>query len=290
MGAASCGLPTIGLSGGPMLNGKFRGKDIGSGTGVWQMSEMVRAGQMSQEEFTAAESCMNRSKGHCMTMGTASTMASMVEALGISLPENAAIPAPDTRRNRLAQLTGRRIVQMVEEDLGMAKILTRQAFENAIRVNAAIGGSTNAVIHLLAIAGRMGIELTLEDFDRLASHLPCLLDLQPSGQYLMEDFYYAGGLPAVMREIRHLLHGDALTVNGKTIAENINNAPCYNREVIRPALPSSRAISRPTAPSSNHPQHRPTCSSIAAARWYLKRSRICISASTIRNWTSTRTA
>jgi len=233
MGAASCGLPTIGLSGGPMLNGKFRGKDIGSGTGVWMMSEMVRAGQMTQEEFTEAESCMNRSSGHCMTMGTASTMASIVEALGMSLPENAAIPAPDTRRNRLAQLTGRRIVQMVEEDLTMDKIMTRESFENAIRVNAAIGGSTNAVLHLLGIAGRMGIPLRLEDWDELGSHLPCLVDLQPSGQYLMEDFYYAGGLPAVMREIQRLLHGDALTVNGKTLGENIKNAPCYNREVIR---------------------------------------------------------
>src|SRR3954470_5094121 len=161
MGAASCDLPTIGLSGGPMLNGKFRGQDIGSGTGVWMMSEMVRAGEMTMDEFTAAESCMHRSKGSCMTMGTASTMASMVEALGMSLPENAAIPAADTRRNRLAQLTGRRIVEMVKEDLRMSQILTRQAFENAIRTNAAIGGSTNAVIHLLAIAGRIGIDLKL---------------------------------------------------------------------------------------------------------------------------------
>jgi dihydroxy-acid dehydratase len=233
MGAASCELPTIGISGGPMLNGKFRGKDLGSGTGVWMMSEAVRAGQMSQEEFTEAEACMNRSSGHCMTMGTASTMASMVEALGISLPGNAAIPAPDTRRNRLAQLSGRRIVQMVEENLTMDKILTREAFENAIRVNAAIGGSTNAVIHLLAIAGRAGIDLKLKDFDELGSHLPCLVNLQPSGQYLMEDFYYAGGLPAVMREISHLLHGNALTVNGRTLAENIENAACYNRDVIK---------------------------------------------------------
>ncbi len=234
MGAASCGLPTIGISGGPMLNGKFRGKDIGSGTGVWMMSEMVRAGVMTQQEFSDAEACMNRSAGHCMTMGTASTMASMVEALGMSLPGNAAIPAPDTRRNRLAQLSGRRIVQMVEEDLGMDKILTREAFENAIRVNAAIGGSTNAVVHLLAIAGRVGIDLKLEDWDRIGSELPCLVNLQPSGHYLMEDFYYAGGVPAVMREIRHLLHGDALTVNGRTLAQNIEDAPCYNREVIKP--------------------------------------------------------
>jgi L-arabonate dehydrase len=234
MGAASCDLPTIGLSGGPMLNGKFRGKDIGSGTGVWQMSEMVRAGEMTMDDFTQAESCMHRSKGSCMTMGTASTMASMVEALGMSLPENAAIPAADTRRNRLAQLTGRRIVDMVKEDLRMSKVLTRAAFENAIRTNAAIGGSTNAVIHLLAIAGRIGVKLNLDDWDRLGAEVPCLVDLQPSGRFLMEDFYYAGGLPAVLREIRHLLHEDALTVNGKPIGENIAQAPCWNREVIRP--------------------------------------------------------
>jgi L-arabonate dehydrase len=233
MGAASCGLPTIGVSGGPMLNGKFRGKDIGSGTGVWMMSEMVRAGQMTQAEFTDAEACMNRSSGTCMTMGTASTMASMVEALGMSLPGNAAIPAPDTRRNRIAQLSGRRIVEMVKEDLTMDKIMTRQAFENAIKVNAAIGGSTNAVVHLLAIAGRMGIELKLEDWDKLGSTLPCLVNLQPSGQYLMEDFYYAGGVPAVMNEIRSMLHLDSLTVNGKSLGENIEGAPCYNREVIK---------------------------------------------------------
>ncbi|WP_334187186.1 L-arabinonate dehydratase [Noviherbaspirillum sp.] len=234
MGAASCGLPTIGVSGGPMLNGKFHGKDIGSGTGVWMMSEMVRAGTMSQEEFSEAEACMNRSAGHCMTMGTASSMACMVEALGMSLPGNAAIPASDSRRNRLAQLSGRRIVQMVEENLTMDKVLTREAFENAIRVNAAIGGSTNAVVHLLAIAGRIGVELKLEDWDRIGREMPCLLNLQPSGQFLMEDFYYAGGLPALMAEIKHLLHGNALTANGRSLAENIEGAPCYNREVIKP--------------------------------------------------------
>ncbi|WP_019141044.1 IlvD/Edd family dehydratase [Noviherbaspirillum massiliense] len=272
MGAASCGLPTIGISGGPMLNGKFHGKDLGSGTGVWMMSEMVRAGQMSQEEFSEAEVCMNRSSGHCNTMGTASTMASMVEALGMSLPGNAAIPASDTRRNRLAQLSGRRIVQMVEGDIGMAKILTREAFENAIRVNAAIGGSTNSVVHLLAIAGRMGIELTLDDWDRIGSEMPCLVNLQPSGEYLMEDFYYAGGLPAVLREIRHLLHGDTLTANGRTLAENIDDAPCYNRDVIRPFnepfkekagiavlkgnLAPDGAVIKPSAASPHLLQHR----------------------------------
>jgi L-arabonate dehydrase len=233
MGAASCDLPTIGISGGPMLSGRFRGKQIGSGTGVWQMSEDVRAGKMSQEEFTAAESCMSRSKGHCMTMGTASTMACMVEALGVSLPGNAAIPAVDARRYRLAQLSGRRIVEMVREDLVLSKILTRGAFENAIMANAAIGGSTNAVVHLLAVAGRLGVELELEDWDRHGSQLPCLVNLQPSGEFLMEDFYYAGGLPAVLREIRHVLNGDALTANGKTMGENIASAPVWNRDVIK---------------------------------------------------------
>ncbi len=233
MGAASCDLPTIGISGGPMLSGHFRGKQLGSGTGVWQMSEDVRGGKMAQEEFVAAESCMHRSKGHCMTMGTASTMASMVESLGVALPGNAAIPAVDARRYRQAQLTGRRIVEMVEEEIVLSKILTRTAFENAIRVNAAIGGSTNAVIHLLAIAGRIGVPLTLEDWDKLGSALPCLVNLQPSGKYLMEDFYYAGGLPAVMKEIASLLDTRALTVNGRTLGENIADAPCWNRDVIR---------------------------------------------------------
>jgi L-arabonate dehydrase len=233
MGAASVNIPTIGISGGPMLTGHFRGKQLGSGTGVWQMSEDVRAGKMAQEEFTAAESCMHRSKGHCMTMGTASTMASMVEALGVALPGNAAIPAVDARRYRQAQLTGRRVVEMVEEEMNLSKILTRSAFENAIRTNAAIGGSTNAVIHLLAIAGRIGVKLELEDWDKIGSELPCLLNLQPSGKYLMEDFYYAGGLPAVMKEISHVLDLKARTVNGQTIGENIADAPNWNRDVIK---------------------------------------------------------
>ncbi|HSD39149.1 MAG TPA: IlvD/Edd family dehydratase [Rhodocyclaceae bacterium] len=232
MGAASCDIPTIGISGGPMLNGKFRGQDIGSGTGVWQLSEEVRGGRMKMEEFVSCESTMHRSKGHCMTMGTASTMASMVEALGMALPGNAAIPAVDAHRNRLAQLTGRRIVDMVKEDLLMSKVLTREAFENAIRVNAAIGGSTNSVLHLLALAGRIGVKLELNDWDKLGAELPCLVNLQPSGKYLMEDFYYAGGLPAVMREILPFLHRDVLTVNGKSVEENVKDAPCYNREVI----------------------------------------------------------
>ena len=234
MGAASCDLPTIGLSGGPMLSGKFQGHDLGSGTGLWQMSEQVRAGAMPEKEFFEAESCMHRSKGHCMTMGTASTMASMVEALGMSLPGNAAIPAVDARRSTLAQLTGRRIVEMVRQDLRMSQILTREAFENAIRANAAIGGSTNAVIHLIAIAGRIGVTLRLDDFDHLASTLPCLVNIQPSGKYLMEDFYYAGGVPRVLRELSEAgaLHRNALTANGKSIGENVAEAPCWNPDVI----------------------------------------------------------
>jgi L-arabonate dehydrase len=234
MGAASCDLPTIGLSGGPMLSGKFHGRDLGSGTGVWQMSEQVRSGEMKMEEFFEAESCMHRSKGHCMTMGTASTMASMVEALGMSLPGNAAIPAVDARRYTLAQMTGRRIVEMVHEDLRMSRILTRKGFENAIRTNAAIGGSTNAVIHLIAIAGRVGVPLGLDDFDRLGTGMPCLVNLQPSGSYLMEDFFYAGGVPAVLREMGEAdaLERDALTVNGQTIWKNVCEAPCWNRDVI----------------------------------------------------------
>jgi dihydroxy-acid dehydratase len=233
MGAASCNLPALAVSGGPMLNGRFRGRNIGSGTGVWQMSEEVRAGTMTQEEFTEAESCMNRSRGHCMTMGTASTMASMVESLGMGLPHNAAIPAVDARRQVLAHLAGRRIVDMVREDLTMDKILTRQAFENAIRTNAAIGGSTNAVVHLIALAKRIGVELTLEDWE-LGSNVPCLVNLQPSGEYLMEDFYYAGGLPAVLKQLgeQGLLHRDALTVNGKTIWDNVSNAANYDEKVI----------------------------------------------------------
>lgn len=234
MGAASCDLPTIGVSGGPMLSGKFRGQDVGSGTGIWRMYDALRTGAMSAEEFCSAESCMHRSKGHCMTMGTASTMASMVESLGMSLPGNAAIPAVDSRRNTLAQMSGRRIVQMVRDDLKMSQILRREAFENAIRANAAIGGSTNAVIHLIALARRVGVPLHLNDWDKLGSALPCLLNLQPSGAFLMEDFFYAGGLPAVLRELGEagILHRDALTANGQTIWDNVADAPCWNRDVI----------------------------------------------------------
>jgi L-arabonate dehydrase len=236
MGAASVDLPTILVSGGPMLSGKYHGKDIGSGTNVWSMSEDLRAGRLTLKEFHEAESCMHRSHGHCMTMGTASTMASMAEALGVGMPGNAAIPAVDARRNVLARMAGRRIVELVREKVPLSKILTRQAFENAIRALAAIGGSTNAVIHLIAIARRIGVDLKLADFDRLGRRVHTLVNLMPSGQYLMEDFYYAGGLPAVLRELgeNRLLHKDALTVNGKTIWENNREAPCYNREVIFP--------------------------------------------------------
>jgi L-arabonate dehydrase len=234
MGASSVDLPTIGVSGGPMLNGKWRGQELGSGTGVWSMSEQVRAGALKLQDFFEAESCMHRSHGHCMTMGTASTMASMVEALGLGLPGNAAYPAVDGRRNVLARNAGRRIVDMVHEDQVLSKVLTRQAFENAIKTLAAIGGSTNAVIHLIAIARRIGVELAIEDFDRLASELPCLVNLQPSGKFLMEDFCYAGGLPVVMKEISKHLHLDAVTANGRTVGENIADAQNHNTEVIQP--------------------------------------------------------
>ncbi|MBI3496875.1 MAG: dihydroxy-acid dehydratase [Proteobacteria bacterium] len=234
MGAASCDLPTVALSGGPMLNGKYRNEDIGSGTHTWKFDEMVKAGAMTLEEFMSAEAGNARSAGHCMTMGTASTMASMVESIGMGLPENAAIPAADARRYALAHLVGRRIVEMVKLDLKMSKVLKRENFENAIRINGAIGGSTNAVVHLLALAGRMGINITLEDWDKLGHDVPCIVNLMPSGKYLMEDFYYAGGLPAVIREMGDYLHKDAMTVNGKTIWENSKDAPCWNREVIFP--------------------------------------------------------
>ena len=232
MGAASVGLPTIIVPGGPMLNGKYRGADIGSGTDVWKFTDEFRAGEMSEEEYRAAEGGMTRSAGHCMTMGTASTMASMAESLGLTLPGASAIPAPDSRRKVLAHMSGCRIVEMVREELDLDRILTLEAFHNSIKINAAIGGSTNFIVHLLAIAGRVGVELNLNDFDELAAELPLLVNLMPSGKYLMEDFYYAGGLPAVIREMKPHLHNDSLTVNGHTIGDNNADAPCYNRDVI----------------------------------------------------------
>ena len=236
MGAASCDIPALVVSGGPMLNGRYQGRHIGSGTDLWRFSEDVKAGTMTLNQFMDAEACMSRSPGHCMTMGTASTMASMVETLGLSLPGNAAIPAVDSRRSVLCHLAGRRAVEMAEEDLRISSILTRDSFENAIRVNAALGGSTNAVIHLLAIAGRVGVHLSLDDWDRLGRECPTLVNLMPSGQYLMEDFYYAGGVPAVVRALGEhgMLRRDALTVNGKTIWENCREADNWNPDVILP--------------------------------------------------------
>ncbi|EPZ5656757.1 IlvD/Edd family dehydratase [Acinetobacter baumannii] len=236
MGAASCDIPAIVVTGSPMLNGKHKGKDIGAGTIVWQMHEELKAGKIDLNEFLSAESGMSRSAGTCNTMGTASTMACMAEALGTSLPHNAAIPAVDSRRYVLAHLSGMRIVDMVHEDLRLSKILTKEAFENAIKVNAAIGGSTNAVIHLKAIAGRIGVDLQLDDWNRVGRGMPTIVDLQPSGRFLMEEFYYSGGLPAVIRrmgEANLLPHPQALTVNGQTIWENCQQSPIYNDEVIR---------------------------------------------------------
>ncbi len=234
MGAASCDLPTLVVSGGPMLNGRFRGERIGSGTHVWKFDAMVKAGELTKEEFMESESCMSRSVGHCMTMGTASTMACMVEALGMGMPGNAAIPAADSRRQVLAHMAGRRIVEMVAEDLKPSDILTKQAFENAIRANGAIGGSTNAVIHLLAIAGRVGVDHTLDDWDEVGRDVPCLVNLMPSGDYLMEDFYYAGGLPVVLKQLGEagFLHKDAMTVNGKTQWDNVADAHIYEKDVV----------------------------------------------------------
>jgi dihydroxy-acid dehydratase len=234
MAASSVGLPAIMVTGGPMLSGKYQGTEVGSGTAVWRWEEDLLAGRMTEQECAFAEGCMARSNGHCMTMGTASTMASMAEALGMQLPYSATWPAVDARRYETAQRAGQRIVDMVESDLTPDKIMTREAFENAIRVNAAIGGSTNAVIHLLAIAGRLGVPLELDDFDTLIGDVPTLVNLQPSGKYLMEDFCYAGGLPAVMRELGNMLHTGALTVTGKTVIENVQDAPCWNRDVIMP--------------------------------------------------------
>jgi dihydroxy-acid dehydratase len=249
MAAASVDLPAIMVTGGPKLNGKYQGTDVGSGTAVWRWEEDLVAGRMTQEECYFAESCMSRSDGHCMTMGTASTMASVAEALGMQLPYSATWPAVDSRRYETAQRAGQVIVGLVERDLRPSAIMTRQAFENAIRVNAAIGGSTNAVVHLLAIAGRLGVPLALEDFDALARDVPTLVNLQPSGTYLMEDFCYAGGLPAVMRELAEagLLHAGAITVTGAGVGDNVTGAQCWNREVIKALADPFQAAGTGTA-------------------------------------------
>jgi L-arabonate dehydrase len=231
MGACSVDLPTLVISGGPMMKGKFKGKEIGT-SDVWRFAEAYKLGELSQKEFIEAEACMARTPGHCAVMGTASTMATMVEALGLSLPQNAAIPAADVRRKVLAQHSGRRIVEMVNEDLKMSQVLTRQAFENAIRVNAATGGSTNFVIHLLAIAGRIGVDLHLDDFDKFSLNIPLLANIQPSGAHFMEDLYYAGGLPALMNQMKEHLHTSSITVNGKTVGENITDTPIYDPTII----------------------------------------------------------
>jgi dihydroxy-acid dehydratase len=274
MGAASCDLPALVVPGGPMLNGNFRGKGIGSGTDVWRFSEEVKAGTMNLRDFMRAESCMSRSWGTCNVMGTASTMASMAEALGLTLPEDAAIPAVDSRRYAHAHLAGRRIVEMVQQDIRLSQILKRESFENAIRVNGAIGGSTNAVLHLLAIAGRVGVPLTLQDWDDLGRNVPTIVDLMPSGRFMMEDFYYAGGLPAVIRTLGEsdLLARDAMTVNGQTIWENCREAATCNADVIHPIgkplashggiavlrgnLAPNGAVLKPSAASPHLMRHR----------------------------------
>ena len=232
MGACSVDLPTIVVPGGPMLNGRFRGECVGSGSFNWLIKEKQTVENYTVEDIHEMEVGVARSQGHCMTMGTASTMACMVEALGLTLPGAAAIPAVDARKKVMAQMSGRRIVEMVKEDMRLSRLLTREAFENAIVVNSAIGGSTNFIIHLLAIAGRIGVPLTLEDFDVIGSRVPLLVNLKPSGKYLMEDFYYAGGLPVVIREMAAYLHGESLTVNGRGLSENAGAATCYNTDVI----------------------------------------------------------
>ena len=274
MGAASVDLPAIAVTGGPMLNGWFRGERVGSGTALWQMSEAIKAGTMNEADFLDAEQAMSRSPGSCNTMGTASTMASMTEALGMALSGNAAIPAVDSRRRVMAHLTGRRIVQMVKDDLKPSDILTREAFENAIRVNGAIGGSTNAVIHLLAIAGRAGIDLTLDDWDRLGREVPTIVNLMPSGKYLMEEFFYAGGLPVVIKALGEagLLNREALTVSGETAWQQVKDAQNWNEDVIRPVekaltaqggiavlrgnLAPNGAVLKPSAASPHLMKHR----------------------------------
>ncbi len=272
MGAASCDVPTILVSSGPMLNGRFRGRELGSGTDMFRLDEEYRTGKLSKAELSDAEAAMSRSAGSCMTMGTASTMASSAEAMGITLPMNGTIPAPDSRRSVLAEQSGKRIVELVNEGVTISKILTRSAFENAVKVTGAIGGSTNAVLHLIALAGRLGVDFTLEDWDHLGREVPTLVDLKPAGRFLMEEFFDAGGLPVVMKRISALLNLDALTVSGITIGEQIASAVCYDDEVIRTLdrpltsdgglmvlrgnLAPNGAVMKPSAASPRLMQHR----------------------------------
>lgn len=274
MGAASCDLPAIMVSGGPMLNGYFRNERVGSGTHLWKFSEAVKAGEMTQAEFAEAEASMSRSPGSCNTMGTASTMASMMESLGMTLSGNAAIPAVDSRRRVMAHMSGMRIVQMVKDDLKPSDILKKENFENAIRTNGAIGGSTNAVIHLLAIAGRIGIDLTLDDWDRCGRDVSTIVNLMPSGKYLMEEFFYAGGLPVVIKRLGEagLLHKNALTVSGGPIWDEVKDVVNHNEDVILPAdkpltahggiavlrgnLAPNGAVLKPSAASPHLLKHR----------------------------------
>ncbi len=272
MGAASCDVPAILVSGGPMLNGRFRGRELGSGTDVFRLDEEYRTGRLTREELGDAEEAMSRSAGSCMVMGTASTMASLGEAMGIALPMNGSIPAPDSRRSVLAERSGSRIVELVKAGIPMSQILTRAAFENAVKVNGAIGGSTNAVVHLLALAGRLGVPFSLDDWDILGRDIPCLVDLKPSGRFLMEEFFNAGGLPVVMRRIADRLDLAAPTVEGRTIGERIAGAECYDDEVIRPVeraltpnggmvvlrgnLAPDGAILKPSAASPRLMKHR----------------------------------
>ncbi len=271
MGACSVDIPTLVISGGPMLKGHWRGKDIGT-SDIWRFAEAYKLGEINQEQFVEAEACMARTQGHCAVMGTASTMATMVEALGLSLPNNASIPAADARRKVISQMSGRRIVEMVKEDLTLSKILTRDAFENAIMINAAIGGSTNFVIHLLAIAGRIGIDLDIKDFDKYSQNIPLIANIQPSGEHFMEDLYYAGGLPAVIKELKSKIHNDALTVNGKSMGQNCADAIIFNENIVsglaNPFKPESGiavvtgnlapngAVIKPSAASPHLMKHR----------------------------------
>jgi L-arabonate dehydrase len=271
MGACSVNIPTLVVSGGPMLTGKYQGRDI-STSDVWRFNDAVRSGEMSQEELTVAEECMCRSRGHCAVMGTASTMACMVESLGLSLPGNAAIPAADSRRKVLTQMSGIRIVEMVNENLRLSDVLTRKAFENAIITNAAIGGSTNFIIHLLAIAGRIGVDLRLDDFDKLSANIPLIANLQPSGKYFMEDLYYAGGLPAVMKELDNVLHRDCITVNGKTVKENYDIAQIYNQDVITSASKPFNPLSGVAILKGNLCEHGAVIKPSAASTHLMKHS------------------